>query len=293
MKTKKYWILTVVSLIAIVGSVIYADEAEKVEKLLADVATQRRALETTVRRMDFLQGVLFTDSAMTDIRVARRSSKDILEGIEEVKVLVFLPSKAEQYGLAEQVLQTDTELRLRQHGIKVIKEDKDSVTRSKSQRQEHTKRFVERLFGMYFEPQKPLELMNEPFKSLFEGWENSQKYKNGEHLTDEDMQRIEEGIRKFLQYTEQPPPPTSLYIIIRMVILEETGLAAVHVSLQVRESVILERDRFVVCTSAMTGDTMARISNRQQVRLVFIIKLPLISTLFGTRIVNAPYFSRL
>lgn len=263
MKAKKYWILTVVCLIVIVGSVIYADEAEKREKrenIFADFANQFLAPYAAIQRSFFLQGVMFTDLVVRHTRDVDRSSKDILEGIREVIVLVFPPSKVEQYGLTAQVLQTDTELRLRRHGIKVIKESKDSMMWSELQ--EKTKRVNEHIVGILSEPGKPLKQMKEPFKSLFEGLENYGKYqkdvpgklKKGEHVTDEGRQPIFEGIRKFLQYTEQPPWPTLLWINITAVISEETGLAALYVSLQVRETVILERNRSLACTEAITWE---------------------------------------
>ena len=266
MKAKKYWVWVVVSLIAILGSVIYADEAEKIEKIFTDFVIRRHALNVAIKRSFFLQGVMLTDIVVKNTRDVRRSSKDILEGIREVSVLVFPPSKVEQYGLTAQVLHTDTELRLRRHGIKVIREAKDSMRLSELQLQEETKRFNElneHIVGIWAEPGKPLKPMKEPFKSLFEGLENYEKYqkdvhgklKKGEHVTDEGMQHIFfKCIRDFLQYREQPPWPTLLWINITAVISEETDLASLYVSLQVRETVILERNRSLACTEAITWE---------------------------------------
>ncbi|MCJ7443244.1 MAG: hypothetical protein MUO26_01715 [Methanotrichaceae archaeon] len=79
-------------------------------------------------RRAFLEGVFFAQRAIGRIRNegallslrALRDPKGILSGLEGVSVAVEgVNLEAEKYGLTQQLLQTDTELRLRTHGIKV------------------------------------------------------------------------------------------------------------------------------------------------------------------------------
>lgn len=86
MKNKKYWVLA--AILGICASVIWA-----VDNTESQISTQ------------------FT------------YPKDTLKGLQGVKVLVeAIKPEVEKYGLTEQQLQTDVELRLRQNGIKVLSE---------------------------------------------------------------------------------------------------------------------------------------------------------------------------
>ena len=119
MKMKKYLILVMVSLIAIAGTAIGTGE------------TQKPSGDKIIKRLNFWKGVLLTQMAMFDTYLNLKSP---LYGIREVVVLVEeLPQEAERYGLTRQALQTDTELRLRQYGIKVVT------------KQENDRRFMEHI----------------------------------------------------------------------------------------------------------------------------------------------------
>jgi hypothetical protein len=88
----------------------------------------------TTDRHAFLEGALFGSSEITKMQnEALRSAlehEDTLAGLEGVTVVVEdVNPKVEKYGLTRQLLQTDTELRLRQHGIRIFtnEEAKQSI----------------------------------------------------------------------------------------------------------------------------------------------------------------------
>jgi len=107
MKAKKYWILVIVSISILVvlwpaqqitgETDLSAKDKENDSNL---TALQKSALSS--------EGVLFYE-------------KEILQGLEGVWVFVKgIKPEAEKYGLTRQALLTDTELQLRQYGIKVL-----------------------------------------------------------------------------------------------------------------------------------------------------------------------------
>lgn len=119
MKMKKYLILAVVSLIAIEGTAIGTG------------GTQKPSIDKIKSRLRFLDGVFFTQVKQkligtllaTEMRTKAISNLELnrkpeLDGIEGVVVKVANLRETERYGLTRQALQTDTELRLRQYGIK-------------------------------------------------------------------------------------------------------------------------------------------------------------------------------
>ena len=84
--------------------------------------------------------------AGSDMSVAKRAtglryaptSRDTLAGLEAVTVSVRdLVPEAAKYGLTRQAFQTDTELRLRQHGVKVLTEQEFSKRQSAWARDKH------------------------------------------------------------------------------------------------------------------------------------------------------------
>jgi hypothetical protein len=88
-----------------------------------------RPSDKTVDRGAFLEGVFFTQKVMEHIRKEGKLSglralsdrKEILRGLCGVQVVVEqVRPEAEKCGLTQQLLQTDTELRLRQSGIEVV-----------------------------------------------------------------------------------------------------------------------------------------------------------------------------
>lgn len=84
--------------------------------------------EKTIDRRAFLEGVFFTQKVMENTREEGRLSglralsdpMEILRGLHDIQVIVLqISPEVEKYGLTPQILQTDTELRLRQNGIKI------------------------------------------------------------------------------------------------------------------------------------------------------------------------------
>jgi hypothetical protein len=60
----------------------------------------------------------------TDVSATPREAKEVLAGLDGVRVVVEgVRPEAEKYGLTQQLLQTDTELRLRQNGIRVLTDE--------------------------------------------------------------------------------------------------------------------------------------------------------------------------
>jgi hypothetical protein len=95
------------------------------------------------KRGDFVLGVVFALDTMIYTRndAARHATADKkkgLAGIEAVTVTVDVQSNVKEYGLTQQLLQTDTELRLRQEGIRVLtaEEVDRSVTNAQEKQQE-------------------------------------------------------------------------------------------------------------------------------------------------------------
>jgi len=105
------------------------NEIQSLEKSIAEARSQETSIEHKITDRDlFLEGVFFTQKVIGNMRNEGRlrglraglDQKKILRGIYVVKVLVEgMNPEVEKYGLTQQLLQTDTELRLRQHGIRV------------------------------------------------------------------------------------------------------------------------------------------------------------------------------
>lgn len=109
---RKYFILVVVVFVLVAGLLAQAS----IEEIFpTGKVTDRRA---------FLEGVLFAQHEIEmEALLASRNRGDNLAGLEGVGiVIVAVDPQAEKYGLTQQLLQTDTELRLRMHGIKVGKD---------------------------------------------------------------------------------------------------------------------------------------------------------------------------
>lgn len=68
----------------------------------------------------------FADKEFTEksAELIKQTGRDTLAGLEGVMVSVeFLEPEVEKYGLTRQILQTDTELRLRRNGIRIVSEE--------------------------------------------------------------------------------------------------------------------------------------------------------------------------
>jgi hypothetical protein len=130
MKTRKHFILFVVLFVLVVGLLAVGWLKTTINNPPAVQASSKevRPPDKTTDRRAFLEGVFFTQGVMENIREEGKLSglralsdrKEILRGLRGIQVVVEkINPEAEKYGLTEQLLQTDTELRLRQHGIRV------------------------------------------------------------------------------------------------------------------------------------------------------------------------------
>lgn len=138
MKMIKHFIPVVIVFVLVAGLLVHAnskhgsrisDEIQSLEEALVQARSQEvsPARKITDRRA-FREGVFFTQKVIGNIRkegtllglCAQRDRKEILWGLDCVEVLVEgIRPNAERYGVTKQLLQTDTELQLRMHGIKV------------------------------------------------------------------------------------------------------------------------------------------------------------------------------
>jgi len=138
MKMIKHFILVVFAFVLVAGLLVHAnskhgfrisDEIQSLEEAL--VQARRQEVSPTRKITDrraFREGVFFAQKVIGNIRkegtlhglCAQRDQKEILWGLDGVEVLVEgVQPNAERYGVTQQLLQTDTELRLRMHGIKI------------------------------------------------------------------------------------------------------------------------------------------------------------------------------
>ncbi len=115
MKTKKYWILVIVSFSILI--VLWP----------AQQITGETDLSAKDKENDSNLTALYKLALSAEgIEVDR---KEILQGLEGVWVLVAtIEPEVEKYGLTKKALQTDTELQLRQYGIKVLTREESLLT---------------------------------------------------------------------------------------------------------------------------------------------------------------------
>jgi hypothetical protein len=171
----------------------------------------------TTDRRSFVAGALFAQAEMTKMQMqnealrARCDRKHILHGLQGVQVTVeAVNPKAEKYGLTEQVLQTETELRLRQHGIRILTDEEvdQSLVRD----------FVEH-------DKKRREIL-------------SSKYCSFEESLGQSDEHFLQCLREVIQYSgplRTPSPPPYLYINVNTVVSEESHRAAFSVDVQLKE----------------------------------------------------------
>lgn len=115
MKAKKYWILVIVSFSILI--VLWP----------AQQITGETDLSAKDKENDSNLTALYKLALSAEgIEVDR---KEILQGLEGVWVLVAtIEPEVEKYGLTKKALQTDTELQLRQYGIKVLTREESLLT---------------------------------------------------------------------------------------------------------------------------------------------------------------------
>ena len=132
MKAKKYWILVIVSF----SILIVLWPAQQITGETGLSAKEKKGVRRLIPgRLDFNDLIpkvpTESDSNLIAIRKLAASAKpvwvsekEVLQGLEGVHVLVGdIKPEVEKYGLTKKALQTDTELQLRQYGIKVLTEE--------------------------------------------------------------------------------------------------------------------------------------------------------------------------
>lgn len=110
MKAKKYWILVIVSFSILIVLWPAQQITGETDKSAKDKKTDSNL--TALQKSALSYKAILADK------------KEVLQGLEGVSVSVeFIEPEVEKYGLTEQLLQTYTELQLRQYGIKVLTEE--------------------------------------------------------------------------------------------------------------------------------------------------------------------------
>ena len=110
MKTKKYWIWVIVSFSILV--VVWPGQ-----QITGETGLSAKDKETRGLLKDF-----FSKAAVAELVWA--NDKEVLQGLEGVCVLtVAIEPEREEYGLTAKAIKTDTELQLRQYGIKVLTQE--------------------------------------------------------------------------------------------------------------------------------------------------------------------------
>jgi hypothetical protein len=244
MKMKKYLILVVVSLIAIAGPAIGTD------------GTQKPSIDEKKHRLSVLKGVFCAQTTQKFIRALSPRKKVIqeilsdidlnryttLKWIEGVKVTVVELTQAKRYGLTRQALQTDTELRLRQYGIKVMTTE-EFQSKDKELREERIMEiakhgaYTDELIDLLDSGQhdEAFKKMKEPEKSLIESLLNEE---SEERFLDSVMEYITKQEEYYKSSYSVAAPPT-LYINVLPLIFEQQGMAVAYVSVELRSSYII------------------------------------------------------
>lgn len=107
MKAKKYWILVIVSFSILIVLWPAQQITGETDQSVKDKETGSNL--TALQKLALSYKAILADK------------KEVLQGLEGVRVLVeLIEPEVEKYGLTEKALQTDTELQLRQYGIKVL-----------------------------------------------------------------------------------------------------------------------------------------------------------------------------
>jgi hypothetical protein len=162
-------------------------------------------------RMDYFSGAFFANLVIAEMHnMAFRTfcdGKHILPGLEGVQVeVVPVRPDFEKYGLTQQVLQTDTELRLRQHGIRIFTDEEANQSIVEQKEKGEASAYVKG-------------------RSIAESLEPKD---SDEHF----LQCLTELLQD-LQRTSSPPP--CLYINVNPAVLEDSGLATFSINVELRE----------------------------------------------------------
>lgn len=211
MKMIKHFIPVVVVFVFVTGLLVAGHLKTTINNPPIVQASSKEACPTDkiTDRRAFVEGVFFVQ----DMKYrALCDTKDILAGLDGVEVLVeALHPFAEKHGLTRQVLQTDAELRLRMHGIKV---------------------------GTDIRPQyKKLneQTITETAHSSLQNWRQAIDAESDEDF----LQFARERVRRNLFETSRPP---RLYINLTTLIDEERHDAAFSIRVELKEMAYLSRN---------------------------------------------------
>lgn len=121
MRTKKYWILAVVTAAFIPAIWLCVQGVVKAKQSVEDKKNENQNIINTIEK--------FVSIDVSKIKFVGKG-RDTLVGLPGVHVLVEeIKPEAQKYGLTKQALQTDVELQLRRYDIKVLSEDEMLRTR--------------------------------------------------------------------------------------------------------------------------------------------------------------------
>ena len=237
MKIRKYFIFIVVAFILIAGLFTYANsehksrisnEIQSLEKSIAEARSQEVSSDRKIKDRDsFLEGVLYAQEVIGNIREEGKLNglctlcdrKEILRGLYDIQIIVEqISPELEKYGLTQQILQTDTELRLRQNGIKIYT-------------------------SLLPEEEKALKKVQKAITDkITQGWQQASNTNSDRDFlkwVSVEIRVSELSYQFLLPKSEQLP---ILYINVNTLVLEESHCAAFSIQIQLGERAALYRD---------------------------------------------------
>lgn len=225
MKTRKHFILAAVASVLVAGLLAQATMPDAQDQ--SDICIQEAFPNGKITdRHAFFAGAVFAQQEINEMRYkeildAPRERKDILGGLKGVQVLVEgVNPEVEKYGLAQTLLQTDTELRLRQHGIRILTDDEAL--------QQHAYRLIEQAEGSF-------ETLKAKALSLLESLADKD---SDEHF----LQCLRDVIRHSEQQRSSSPSPPYLYVNVCAIVSEESHRAAFSIQVKLNEGARLSRN---------------------------------------------------
>lgn len=225
MKTIRHFIPAVVTFVLVASGLL-------VQASMSDTQDQRALwIQETfpngkiTDRHAFFLGAMFAEQEISKIRAAayisalesisRNDINYVLGGLEGVRVAVIgVEAEDEKYGLTQQLLQTDTELRLRQHGIRVLTlEDSKAIVVQDTNEWEIVAAKTRPVF----------ETLAQPDDSLF-------------------LRALQELIQQSEQQATLSQPPPCLFVFVKTTVSEETERVAFSIVVEVSEGARLSRN---------------------------------------------------
>jgi hypothetical protein len=223
MKTKKHFILVVVAFVLVARLLTHATMSDAQDQSGPCNKGAFPSVKITDRHA-FLEGVFFAKQEIREMRLkealdAPCEKKDILAGLEGIQVLAEgVKPEAEKCGLTQKILQTDAELRLRQHGIMILtlEDVKQSLA---NDRVEGSEKDIETLIP------KAIALR-----------ESLAGKDSDEHF----LQCLRDFILHGQQQTSSLPP--CLYINVNVIVFEESHHAVFSIEVGLKEGASLDRN---------------------------------------------------